>query len=400
MTRFGNILLILWAAFFCRNVYAQEKQPVFASLCLERIYAGLPPECRQAVGRQSTCYLPAAKRQMYVHRNGRGEITGMGLQLFPEAYAGAFSQELLDFLERTALELLLQPNNQRVAAKLKEYKMSWTYNGNALGEGLFRNFADCLVAITDSTAFNLQHDSLVYKAQWSHPVRGHINVTFPAQYSVIAGKDSKELGDELSEILLSFKRDETAKPAPAEDTDDTGEFSRYHDDMIYVKRGKPFIIPDINSDTYYRKNGERTYKPLYNKSYQYETLANLFVLDGMPGTSPVLDITHRKYGYTEQKYHIRLADFIAFFSRNFETYVGFEPATLPGIKAVVILYNRKFNYVNMLMVDTFENAFFGNDNHIPCRMYAFIPSHNIRSLFGGSDLKSKDINEYEQILFE
>lgn len=400
MTRFINILSLFILT--CSILQAQEKQPALASLCLERIYAGLPGECRLAIGQKAAdCYLPVAKRRMYVRRNDKGEITGMGVKLFPKQYAEAFPPELLDFLERTALELLLQPDNRRVSAKLKEYRMNWTYNGNHLGEGIFGSFVTSLDAITDTTDFRLFHDSLAYRAQWVHPSRGNLVVSFPAQYSLIAGKDSKELGDELSEILMSFKGSGTEEPfSPFEDSGASGDFSLYHNDTIYAKQGNSFIVSDINSNTYYRKSGSRSYRPLYSRNYQYETLANLFVLDNMPDKSILLDITHRKYGNTEQKYRIRLSDFTAFFGKNFETYVGFEPSTLPGIKAVVILYNRKYNYVNMLMVDTFENAFFENGNNIQCRMYAFIPSHNIRSLFGGSDLKNKDINEYEQIIFE
>ncbi len=381
------------------SVFAQNA-PIFSSLKLERIYASLPRQCLSAQSAPMVCNELVSDKPLYIRKNGRNEISQIGIRLFPEQYTQAFAPEILAFLECTALEMLLFHNNQRAANKLKEYKMNWLYNNSPLGEGLFPSFSASLKAITDSSDFRLFKDSLTYTAQWTHPVYGITKATFPAQYSVISGKDNKELGDELGQILSVFQKPEATGTNNRKENI-AGESLSQYNGAVYVKHGKTFLIPEINSDIYYQKSDARIYQPLYSKLYQHETLANLFVRNDMPDKSVMLDITHRKYGYTEQKYHVKLSDFVAFFGdRRFETYVGFELANHPDIKAVVILYNRDFNYVNMLLVDAIENAFFENGSNIKCRMYAFIPSHNIKNLFSNSNIQNTNSKEYEPVIFE
>jgi hypothetical protein len=380
-------------------VFAQAA-PTFASLKLERIHAALPRQCVSANANGMICGEISSEKLLYIRKNRQGEISQIGVRLFPEAYHKLFAPEALDFLECTALEmLLLGNNNQRISAKFKEYRMSWLYGGSRLGEGFFPSFAASLKAITDSSAFRLFKDSLLYTAQWTHPLHGTTSVSFPAQYSLISGKDNKELGDELGRILSVFQKpegrsDNTRTEAVAD------ESLLQHSGAVYLKRGQSFIIPEINSDIYYQKSDARSYQPLYSRLYQHETLANLFIRSDMPDKRVMLDITHRKYGYTEEKYRVKLSDFVAFFGEKFETYVGFELANHPDIKAVVILYNRDFNYVNMLLVDAVENIFFEDNSNIKCRMYAFIPSHNIKNLFGGSNIQNTNHKEYEPLIFE
>ena len=382
------------------TAFAQDA-PVFTSLKLERIYALLPRQCLTASSKGMICNELSSDKPLYIKRNERNEITRIGIRLFPEQYAEVFSPEALHFLECTALEMLLSPKSPRTTSKLKEYKMNWLYNNAPFGEGLFQTFDVSLRAITDSSDFQLLRDSLAFTAQWAHPVYGTTTVTFPAQYSLISGKDHKELGDELGQMLSVFQKSEIERHVSNVEPVSDEMLSRLNDSVqVYVKRGKSFLLPEINSNTYYLKTNPYTYRLLYNKRYQDATLANLFISNSMPNQSLTLDITHRKYGFTEQKYQIKLSDFIAFFDEwKFETYVGFEPTNYPDIKAVVILYNREFNYVNMLLVDAVEDLFFENNSNIKCRMYAFIPSHNIKSLFGGSNIQNPNSNDFEPILY-
>ncbi|GHT24517.1 hypothetical protein FACS189430_09560 [Bacteroidia bacterium] len=398
MNEHHPLSILIALLFLCASSFAQGAPPAFATLGLERIYADLPKECKASGGE---CRLAAVRHPVYFRHNGRNEISQIGFRLFPEQFAAAYSPEILDFLERVSLELFLMPNNRRVEAKLKEYRMTWLYKGASIGNGFFRSFGDCLAAITDTSAFRLHKDSTMYAAQWSHPHLGTIQATFPAQYTVISGKDNKELGDELSALLLAYQSQGTTALPPAEAQSAASGLTPYNG-AVYVKRGRNFIIPAINSDVYYQKTEDKAYRLLYSKRYPHESLANMFVAaDAAAGKEVILDVTHRKYGYSEQKYRMKLSDFTAFFGDDFETYVGFEMAGHPEIKALVILYNRHFNFVNMLIVDTFEDVFFEKDGVIPCRMYAFIPSHNIRSLFGDdSNMKSKDSKEYEPVLLE
>jgi hypothetical protein len=123
-------------------------------------------------------------------------------------------------------------------------------------------------------------------------------------------------------LLSVFQNPETGSVKPGPEILPDEPLTQYND-AVYVKHGKRFLIPEINSDIYCQKNDARTYQPLYSKLYQHETLANLFIRNDMPGKAIMLNIIHRKYGYTEQKYHIKLSDFTAFFgSKKFETYVG------------------------------------------------------------------------------
>jgi len=380
---------------------AQDAQ-VFTSLNLERLYASLSGQCLIAASNGMICSELDSNKPLYIRKNSRGEISQIGIRLFSNKYSEAFSSDVLDFLERTALEMLLWRNSVRNTNKLQEYKMTWQYNNVHFGDGMFRSFATSLRAITDSSDFQLQRDSLTYTAIWVHPEYGVTKATFPAQYSIISGKDHKELGDELGEILSVFHSTENVRNVFNREKVTEESLSRLNDSVqVYMKRGKSFILPEINSNTYYLRTDPNTYQLLYNKRYQDATLANLFISNDMPNKTLTLDITHRKYGFTEQKYKVKLSDFIAFFSdKKFETYVGFEPTIYPDIKMVVILYNREFNYVNMLLVDAVEDAFFENDSNIKCRMYAYIPCHNIKSLFGGSDIQNPNSKEFEPVLFE
>ena len=378
-------VVLVFAFLFCLQPLI-EAQSVSVSARLNEVYSMLPLDCKNRIGRcednKCTCNINGEQVRVKARFNDSGKLTHIGLNLFTLEEKLAFPPEVLLFMERTFLEYLLIKDVSIIRKKETEDKIDLRLNGNSIGENLFKSINLIIPVLSGSFTFNIRHDSLYYFAEFSQS-SSTLQMKFAANNNTITGMDKKEYGEHISALLKNFKRPtdwQIFKP-------DTASLKPYKD-RVKVSVGESYF-KSITSCKYYIQNSKGA-EPLFSKSYPLESFSNAFLLPFHGNQKIRLQIEHRIYGSEIMKYNQTLADFLIFFSKDFEFYFGIEENSEKEMTGSLILYNRNLNFINLLSVKTDRISFFGENPVVSAKLYTNIPSDNIKSLFAEFDTGNKN----------
>jgi hypothetical protein len=79
---------------------------------------------------------------------------------------------------------------------------------------------------------------------------------------------------------------------------------------------------------------------------------------------------------------MKFSDMLGYFKNSFTLYTGIESRTETGIKAIVIMLNKKLNYIHLLAIDLNDNDLFDKNKSLTASFITNIPTDNIQNLFG------------------
>lgn len=302
-----------------------------------------------------------------------GVITHIGANLFPASTKKLLSGKYLmiyNFIERNNLYLrLLEPNTRSVVASTLglEYEEKQFFNINDSANVTMRDFPN----------------EKKFLFQWTDK-KGNIlcNVKFPMNYSLISGLDMEEIQNKLEFELQHH----TAKGNVTMPTINPNKLLQQNG--IYVNKGDHYIIEEFNANTYYADNLGQ--KPVNSVQYPVETLAN--ILTGITPSGITANVTQNKYGLKKSNYTVKLNDLIDFFyANNCHPYFGVERVTDSEIVALVIYENTELFYNHLLNVTINTNVIAKGSGTIKINAYCYIPTHNLKALFG--ELENKKTNK-------
>lgn len=314
-------------------------------------------------------------KKLLVRFNSDGQVSHLGLKLFPDGVKQQLDPEISEFLERQCLEMCLEDQQGKLGAKLKEYKMALYLNQVPWGGALFQKLEDALQVADNSAAFRLTKDSLNYSAVWENQRQQSFEIRFPTQYNLISGRDKKELDDQLEMTL----KGSSGSGLQFEDIQQLKVIEK--EPGMWLSSPQKFMIPAVGDSRYFRKSADGQLVWLYDSRFPRESLANLFYYLPDSSKQVQLKMTHRKYGKDVAVYTIPLASVLAAWQKNFRTYVGFEKSPAGELKAVVFFYNSLGNYLHLLSVNVSETDLF-EKHELEVELRSFIPEHNIKNLFG------------------
>ena len=150
----------------------------------------------------------------------------------------------------------------------------------------------------------------------------------------------------------------------------------------YIQYGETYILDEISSNTYYKKRGH-IFKPLCDKHFPEETIANRLLVSNNDLPDGMITLKFQKYRYETDSVSISLKQFVTFYkSEGYNAYVGIEHIDNKEINADVFLYNVEKKWLHLINVtcpieDVSNEGLVANGN-----AWLFIPTSNLRELMG------------------
>ena len=150
----------------------------------------------------------------------------------------------------------------------------------------------------------------------------------------------------------------------------------------YTQVGDIYIIDEISSNTYYLKKGGG-FRPLCDKQFPKETIANRLLLSNIDLPSGTMALKFQKYRYETDSIDISFRQFVTFFKKEgFNAYVGIESMDKKDIYVDVYLYNVEEKWLHLINVTCPTNKVSSDGLVVNAKAWLFIPTSNLRDLMG------------------
>lgn len=201
-------------------------------------------------------------------------------------------------------------------------------------------------------------------------------MSFPKEFSLIIGRNKKELDDFFYKDLMNFNKKFVADEKHY-DIDCDMQYSVKKDSIIQEK-GDTYLIKELNNDRYYSMiEDKKSY--LYDDRYLPQTLSNIcqqFVKGDF-----CLEIKQNIYGYQKKLYNIPFDVFTEYCkSQGCKIYVGIEKVSEDGIQAIVVYRNDIFAYNHLLYVNVDIDTIKNRKGTISSTLNCYIPTHNVKKM--------------------
>jgi len=371
------IHLLLVAAFMQAQTYS--------SLKLEEIGNEINKDCFPMEDSIFRCPEVIKGKSLIITYNQKQEVNHLGISLFSEETKRLINFPVCNFIERLMLELVLEKTIDDTKQTLDRYKIKLMKNGVAFGGFNFTSLSDVLAEIRNPVKFSLQKNQDQFAAFWEFNDDNQFVVSFPATRDLIFGTDKKE-----SDELLSNQLFEERNPCGNEDNltpDDVSEKDLLYDPTknIFTKKGREFTLQFINSNTYYKK-ADDSFELLFSEDFPGESISNLIIKD-MGNLNHHLHIVHRMYGHFSPAFDIPLHKFLCFFRGDYDIFTAVSFTDPKELKLTVILNNKDYNYVHLLLINTPTENIFKNEGVLNANFYSNIPQQSIKSLI--DDVKQR-----------
>lgn len=311
-------------------------------------------------------------RPVVVKRNKEGVIDHVGIKLFDRELLSKHPSPVYYFLERYLLELLLLPDNEEVALKLRMERVKITSevyltgNSRKLIRQIVSSYSpDCSVYITCSS--NRYTVSCIMNG------RVLLKMTFPVRHELITGFSKLEAESSVYLSLLNH-RVEKAEPLSLLDVS-------LYKDSLYTYNEDYYAMEDIVSTSYYSLEGG-TLVPVFSENRMPESVFNLF--NAVHDWGVNVEVTQNMYGGRKQTYSLplyRLLDYLR--KQNCVLYTGIKKMKDGMIEGTLLAVNTELGYQHLLSYKVAGEVFSHPRNtEVKIKMYSYIPIHNVSSLFG------------------
>lgn len=288
-------------------------------------------------------------------------ITDIRFQLFSDDTRQCLLPEISKFVERYLLYLSLLPatdRNQLLADDHVEFKIA------------------TLQYINDALDLSLQFNNNRYKMEWKKGGRVVSSISFPNQYELISGRNKIESGKAFQHRLECA----SSEPSPNREIPQIDGLETNTDSTLFIQRGACYMISDINSDKYFVKVSNDSIVPIHSTIYPVESIYNLFgsLIDG----NYTLHVTQHLYGGGVKIFDVPLRNFINASSTDGNNiYVGVENIDGSQVKATIIAENYQLGYNHLMSITVDRSILARKQGTIDTEVYAYIPTHNLKSLF-------------------
>jgi len=359
---------------FANGLQAQT----FASLKLAEIGALFPKICLPAKDSIFDCPSIINNKSFIVQYNTKNEIEHLGISLFSPEAKQMINAPVCNFIERLALELLLQKTDENMNKKLQEYQVYLEENNRIAGKNQILSIKKLLISLKQPVRFALHQKDESYYAVWQHDSGEEYMLTFPASRELIFGTNKKEsdinLGKQLPENICEqlSKNNIIVKKNELQSLPDNK--------TVFLKKGVGFTLPELNSDTYYAQDSKGNFEPVSDPENALFFLKNLLLIPQIK-TTLKLHVKHRMYGTFTPEFDIKPSNFICFFQPEFDIYCHVDDSKENRLKATVVLHNRMFSYLHLLTVTTSKSTLFQENGILEAEFISNIPQHNIKNIF-------------------
>ncbi|MCX6226579.1 MAG: hypothetical protein NTV01_17825 [Bacteroidia bacterium] len=308
------------------------------------------------------------RQSISVRFDAKKQIVHIGLHLVFNDLNDPY-EEVYNYAERTLLYYALLSDKDKITKKMDEEQVLLKYNEQILPANRIKTVLSS-IQIDQDTKLRLDSNKDSFLASWQLNNTALLQIGFPNDYSVISGKQKDEIELEIMDALQAHVIQSV----------ETDKISRIvlepaHDEL-FVKRGKTLLDhPHINSDRYYVRNSDGSFKPVFSQKYFRESTANIF--QNLISTDQKIVITHKLYGNQEEHFTLDLNCFLNFFSENYTTYFGWQRDLSDDLVASIFVKNKVFNFIHLLIIKTNSNLIINNNSTLEGTLYTFIPQNQI-----------------------
>ena len=290
---------------------------------------------------------PTAQGFVLVVHVKENMVDHLGIKLFPEDIRNLDKSPIFSFLERYFLQLKFPPGDRTTSNILRDDQFKF-----------LKGTLKTIDQLQPTDGFSYDCNNHRYVASWNRNGEEILSVSFPIEYELISGENKIEADNLLAHDVLSAKPDTLAVSG-----------NRIVDDH--------YITSDFSNRLYYA-NGTL----VLGSRHPAESAANIMLSQKAMGRYQ-LHITQIAYGFKKNTIDVPIRQWIAFCQNSgCELYFGVESLDDPDfVEAVVLAVNQKENYNHVLTVKIPTEAFDTQEGDIDARLYSYVPTHNVKSLF-------------------
>ncbi|MDY0103451.1 MAG: hypothetical protein RBS07_10970 [Lentimicrobium sp.] len=347
----------------------------FASNSLEKMFEKLPPVCKsQLIEKQECIYSINGTEYNMACEIFDEQIIKLGLRIFEDSTINNYNSSVCSFIEGELLKFILDDGKAREARRNED--QVYLFYSNLLQEnGILKN-PDYIKRVTsDINGVAINMKNLKYQVLITNTFGERLMMEFPAINTLITGMDKKELEENLFKNLIVEKNSllNHSNNHPAGNLQKEGE--------LLVTQGNYFLIDDFSSKLFFIKIKD-SLKLVFDPKYARESFSNLFLTGGSNSHSVVIDLKLKGYGNEDKSLTMPLNKFLSIFDNQYELYFGIEDSSANSLRGSFIIFNPALNYIHLCDIKTESGTLFANHPSITVAMYPFIPTHNIKNLFG------------------
>ncbi len=361
--------------FFSLAVSAQNK---FASQFIETIWSKLPMDCQKTLNAQKECDCIIRGSVYHLKSEFDGyKIVHLGIKIFNDSITRADNPFVYQFIERELLLFILNDEQLR-NARQQEDKIYLYYTSTFKKRSLLRDPGLISNVVSGLSGVSVKQDSLTCKVLLYNTDSERLEIEFPKINTLIRSMDKKELDDYIFSELLKDIHDwqqqgNNLAPGPL-----------HREKNLFVSEGEQYMIKGLSSNKYYKRMNDNIVV-LFQPDFISESFSNLFLTDLPLRNQTQLDLKVKIYGGKDQLISTTVGQFLDHFDSHYKLYFGVESAEPDGIRGSLIIYCPELNYIHLLDVKTTANSLFEHHAKVSGIMYPYIPSHNIKELFGKND---------------
>jgi hypothetical protein len=295
----------------------------------------------------------------------------IGISLFDSTMKEIVNQDACNFVERLFLELLLYPSVKEGVAYLKRKNIELRCNDDVYGSSRFKSIKKLLDDIDGMPSrCNVNQGEGFVTIILEYGLFNHLELKFPSTRELVLGLDKSEADVEINKRLRQGGNTQVKQHKVS-----ASELLEY-DDKVMKCPGTIFQINRLRNDSYYYRE---TLEPVFDVMYLTESINNLML--GLIPTNKKLEITHRKYGDRTPDIVMGFNELFNSFAKDTNVYTGLQTLDDGRIQAITVFYNRKYDYLHMLIVSATRMQYFYDDAILHADFFSNIPQHYIKNLF-------------------
>ena len=329
-------------------------------------------------------------QKLTLRTNDEGRIEHIGIPLFNEDIRTLLPSPIYDYLEFALLR--------------HKYKIS----ENTLQEQkiMFRNGSwDDLEQMSPEIECTIDNrDDKWYIVSWFRDKANPLTIAIPINYELLANSTRKEMETNFARDLRKY-RPEKIKSFIVENE----QLESIHRDGILVKKGRSFLLPEINSDIYFKLSvvkehaktivrtqqgtveditfEEETPLLLISSKYPKETWANILLTPNNAEKDVSMNLELLFTGYHKDEVKVNLLQWMGYCnSLGCTPYYIYEKTDGSQGSAILLMHNVKNGYAHLAYLHSDINHLEDRKQTYTGKVYMYIPTSNVKDLFAKADL--------------
>jgi len=369
------------------------SQPSFYSQSLRTLFYSLPVACQLNVPSADTVVFcsgitPEKVIPVVFGWDEYEMLTHVGYRFINDSeMLQTVNPSIIRFLERETLSLLTAGNIEQKITMNRNNRFYVLLNGNTPQTGFYRSSTGMPHLLQQVNGINIKlEDGKRYSVDMNCGTQT-LSFVFVADAELLTDMDKKERDNRIA-AQLSGHQSKSQTPLPHVPACNESLMQVYND-SAFVCKGSKFIIPQINNDMYYRKNGS-AFQLIFSNNWITETFSNIMLSSSE--RNYIVQVTQRMYGGEILRYELKSIDFFDYFSDAYDRYFGIETVERDTLTGTLIFTDKNASSIHLAFVSISIWDLF-NEGAMQIQLDTNIPQHNIETIFGRSKKEKTIINQ-------